>query len=191
MMLETLLSNPWFWAFLAAIGWCLGFGVVGSRSLGSNLGFGITMFMLAELPRFLLPLPFVTQPRFGSGSPWLVGVGIIILVASLLFGSSAFRIMPLTGPHQEEPLRTDGFYAIVRHPLMLCDIFWPLGWSLIYGSLIGIALTPVWWLVIWTLTYVEEESLIREYGDAYREYRTRVPRLLPRLIRFERRRNNG
>jgi hypothetical protein len=39
--------------------------------------------------------------------------------------------------------RTDGLYWIVRHPLMLCDIFWPLGWPLIFRSLIGVALTLV------------------------------------------------
>jgi hypothetical protein len=33
---------------------------------------------------------------------------------------------------------------------------------------------------IWTMTHVEEESLGREYGDAYREFQSRVPRLFPR-----------
>jgi len=42
---------------------------------------------------------------------------------------------------------------------------------------IGIALTPVWLLRIWALTQVEEETLVREYGGAYREFQSRVPRL--------------
>jgi protein-S-isoprenylcysteine O-methyltransferase Ste14 len=45
-----------------------------------------------------------------------------------------------------EPLRTDGLYSVVRHPLMLCDVFWPLGLSLIFGSIIGVPLTPLWLL---------------------------------------------
>jgi protein-S-isoprenylcysteine O-methyltransferase Ste14 len=141
------------------------------------------MFILAELPRILFPLPFVTQPRFGSSSPWLVGIGVIILVASLFFASPVFRIVPLTGTHRQKPLRTDGLYAIVRHPLMLCDISGSRGWSLIFGSIIGAVITPVWWLVIWTLTQVKEESLVREYGEAHLEYHPRVPRLLPRFRR--------
>jgi protein-S-isoprenylcysteine O-methyltransferase Ste14 len=64
---------------------------------------------------------------------------------------------------------------------MVCDIFWPLGLSLIFGSVIGIALTPVWLLAVWVLTQVEEEALVREYGDAYRDFQARVPRLFPRL----------
>ena len=47
---------------------------------------------------------------------------------------------------------------------MLCDIFWPPGVPLIFASIIDVALTPVWLLVIWVLTQVEEESLIREYA---------------------------
>lgn len=89
--------------------------------------------------------------------------------------------MPLTAPARSEPLRTGGLYSVVRHPLMLCDIFWPLGLSIIFGSIIGIVLTPAWLLVIWVLTQVEEESLVREYGDAYRDFQARVPRLFPRL----------
>jgi protein-S-isoprenylcysteine O-methyltransferase Ste14 len=184
--LDPIISDPWFWAFLAAIGWGLAFVTVGTDTLGRKLPFGILMFILAELPRILLPLPFVSQPRIEQSSPLLVGVGIGVLSGSLFFGTPVFRIVPLTGPDRHEPLRTDGLYAIVRHPLMLCDIFWPLGWSLIFGSLIGIALTPAWLLVIWALTHVEEESLVREYGDAYRQFQARVPRLFPRLPGFGR-----
>jgi protein-S-isoprenylcysteine O-methyltransferase Ste14 len=179
MLLVQLLVDPWFWAFLAATGWALAFGLVGTESLGRRLSFGIFMFTLAELPRVLLPLPFVNQPRLTPIPTWLVVLGALILVTSLYFGTPVFRIIPLTGPDRQEPLRTDGLYARVRHPLMLCDIFWPLGWSLIFGSLIGMALTPLWLLIIWALTHVEEQSLVREYGEAYRQYQSQVPRLLP------------
>lgn len=181
---EPIVSSPWFWAFLAAIGWGLAFGTVGTETLGRKLWYGIIMFILAELPRVLLPLPFVSQPRLELSSPLLTGVGIAILSGSLIFGTPVLRIVPLTRPDRREPLRIDGLYALVRHPLMLCDIFWPLGWSLIFGSVTGIALTPAWLLVIWALTHVEEEALVREYGEAYRQFKARVPRLFPRLPSF-------
>ena len=88
-----------------------------------------------------------------------------------------------------EPLRSDGLYSVVRHPPMPCDVFWPLGLSLIFGSIIGVPLTPLWLLVVWVLTQVEEESLVREYGDAYRDFQSRVPRLFPRLRDIGRRRS--
>jgi protein-S-isoprenylcysteine O-methyltransferase Ste14 len=175
------LTDPWFWAFLAALGWGLAFGIVGTRTLGRSLGYGVPVFLLAEVPRLLLPLPFVSQPRIEPNPAWLVVGGVLVLAASLFFATPVFRIVPLTAPDHREPLRTDGLYAVVRHPLMLCDVFWPLGWSLLFGSIVGVLLTPVWLLVIWAGTHLEEESLVREYGDAYREFQARVPRLFPRL----------
>ncbi|HCU93714.1 MAG TPA: hypothetical protein DHU96_13705 [Actinobacteria bacterium] len=75
----------------------------------------------------------------------------------MFFTTPVFRVAPLTAPARREPLRTDGLYSIVRHPLMLCDIFWLLGLSAIFGSVIGIVLST------------------------YRDFRVRVPRLFPRL----------
>jgi protein-S-isoprenylcysteine O-methyltransferase Ste14 len=149
------------------------------------------MFILAELPRILLPLPFVFQPRLASNQAWSIVLGGLIFVVSLFFGTPVFRISPLTSPDRQNPLRTDGLYAIIRHPLMLCDIFWPLGWSLIFGSLLGIVLTPIWWLIIYILTFVEEEALVREYGDTYRKYQARVPRFIPRMTFNKRRSMDG
>lgn len=174
-------EDPWFWAFLAAIGWGLAVGAVGTRALGRSLRFGVPVVVLAEVPRVLLPLPLVSQPRLDANGPVLVTLGAAILAGSLCFATPVFRIFAFTGPNRREPLRTDGVYSLVRHPLMLCDVFWPLGLSLIFRSVIGVALTPVWLLVIWILTQVEEESLVREYGDAYRDFQSRIPRLFPRL----------
>jgi protein-S-isoprenylcysteine O-methyltransferase Ste14 len=175
------LGDPWFWAFLAALGWGLCTGLVGSQTWGRRLHLGILLVLLAEVPRALLPLPVVSQPRIEAGRPVLIAAGAVVLAASLLFAAPVFRITPFTAPARREPLRTDGLYSVVRHPLMVCDVFWPLGLSLLFGSIIGIALTPVWLLVVWVLTQVEEEALVREYGDAYRDFRERVPRLFPRL----------
>ena len=175
------LADPWFWAFLAALGWGLCTGLVGSRTLGRRVRLGVSLVLLAEVPRALLPLPFVSQPRIEAGHPVLVAAGVAVLAGSMFFATPVLRIVPFTAPARREPLRTDGLYSVVRHPLMVCDIFWPLGLSLIFGSVIGIALTPVWLLVVWVLTQVEEEALVREYGDAYRDFQARVPRLFPRL----------
>jgi len=175
------LTEPWFWAFLAATGWATCSAIVGTQTPGRSLRFGIPAFLLAEVPRLVLPLPFVSQPRIDAPHLVLITAGSVILAASLLFGTPVFRIVPLTAPDRREPLRTNGLYSVVRHPLMVCDIFWPLGWSLMFASVIGAALTPAWLLVVWALTQAEEESLVREYGDAYRELQAHVPRLFPRL----------
>ena len=153
------LQDPWFWAFVAALGWFQGLVAVASHRFGSRLWFGIICLILVEAPRIILPLGSVNQPRFNMD---LTLPGVILLGVSLFFATPVFRIVPLSKPNSAEPLRTDGLYSIVRHPLMLCDGTWPLGWSLIYGSVIGVALTPIWLLIAFFVTELEEKELVNQ-----------------------------
>jgi protein-S-isoprenylcysteine O-methyltransferase Ste14 len=177
----TLLMNPWFWAFLGACGWGLAPYVVGS-AIGKKTWFGILTLILCEVPRVVFALPIIIQPRlFDPIPPWLTVLGGAVLLGSLAFASPVVRIIPHTSPNRSEPLRTDGLYAHLRHPLTLCDALWPLGYALMTGSIIGILLTPVWFALCWLVTTIEEERLVEEYGDDYREYQLNVPRLIPSL----------
>lgn len=66
--------------------------------------------------------------------------------------------------------------------------FGPLGLSLIIRSATGAALTSAWLAIVWVITQVEEESVVREYDDADRDFQDSVPRLLPRPPSARRRR---
>lgn len=171
-------NNPFFWAFLSMIGWALAPLVVGTRRFGRHFSFGIICWIFAEIPRIILPLPFVNQPRFES-SGIVTLIGIIILMIALTFGSPALIIHPLTKPNKSEKLLTSGFYSIVRHPVMFCDIFWPLGLAIIFSSIIGLTMAFVWGVYIYLFTFFEDERLIEEYGEAYKEYKKKVPRIIP------------
>lgn len=176
------LNDPFFWAFLSMIGWALAPLVVGSKTFGKYFSFGMICWVFAEIPRIILPLPFIDQPRFSDN--WILTIiGIVILVISLIFGMSAFSIHPLTRTNKKEKLQTKGFYSIVRHPIMFCDSFWPLGLALICGSIIGLIMFFLWALYIYLFTFFEDEKLIAEYGDEYKEYKKRVPRIIP-FIKF-------
>jgi protein-S-isoprenylcysteine O-methyltransferase Ste14 len=175
-------DDPFFWAFLAMIGWYSGFSVVGNKTFGKNKWFGLAVVALAEIPRLILPLDFVTQPRFAA-SPLLLIPGSIILIIALIFASPVFRIQPFTRPQKQEPLRTTDLYAIVRHPLYVCDTFWPLGVALLFRSIIGTVLVIVWFLVISQLVLFEEAQLMEAYGDEYQVYQSKVRwRLIPYLF---------
>lgn len=177
-------NGVWFWAFLAMCGWFLGLLVVGTEFFGGRAWWGAVSVLLVELPRFLLPLPFVLQPRIEPLPVGVAALGVVILGGSLIFGTAALRIRPLTRPSGTEPIRVDGLYGIVRHPVMLCDAFWPCGWSLIWGSISGILLTVAWFGAAYLLTYLEEEKLLEVYGQVYADYQRRVPRLLPSIRRL-------
>jgi hypothetical protein len=99
-------------------GWFLAAPAMATRRFGSLLWFGILCVIFAEAPRLILPLGFVSQPRLGDES-LLAPVGSIFLIGSLVFGTPVFRIGGFTKPNRVEPLRTDGLYAVVRHPHFL------------------------------------------------------------------------
>jgi protein-S-isoprenylcysteine O-methyltransferase Ste14 len=174
-----VLTDPFFWAFLATFAIVGGDAIQGSPVVGRSTWFGLVVVLTATFGRVVLALPFVVQPRFGTGPAlWIVGAGIVAL--SLAIMAPLLRIRPLTRPDATEELRTSGVYELVRHPGYLANTLWGLGWAIVFGSTIGVLLTPVWAVVFWLHALIEEESLQRAYGDAYRAYMMRVRcRLIP------------
>jgi protein-S-isoprenylcysteine O-methyltransferase Ste14 len=79
------------------------------------------------------------------------------------------------------PLRIDGVYRIVRHPLYLFSmlVLWPLPVMTFNLLVFNVAAT----LYFGIGSLIEERRLERVYGDAYRNYRREVPWLIP-LPRF-------
>jgi protein-S-isoprenylcysteine O-methyltransferase Ste14 len=85
-------------------------------------------------------------------------------------------------PPEDPPrLCTGKSYGIVRHPLYLGCIaviaFQP------DQTVVSSASSVAAILYFWIGTFHEESRLVEAFGDEYREYRRRVPRLLPRPFR--------
>jgi len=79
--------------------------------------------------------------------------------------------------YKHPPFMTRGFYAFVRHPIMLGFIiaFWAAP-TMTVGRLVFAIATTGYILIALQL---EERDLLTYIGDAYREYRRRVPMLIP------------
>lgn len=80
-------------------------------------------------------------------------------------------------------LRTTGPYNHVRHPfyssLIALDYLASLAFLSLYGVLVSTLLLPAWWY----LAESEEKDLLKEWGQAYTEYRRVTPMLIPRIRR--------
>jgi len=82
---------------------------------------------------------------------------------------------------QPQSVVTTGPYAFSRHPMYVGWWFIHLGVGVMRGSAWVAATVPVAALVEhFGGVVVEERALAREFGDAYAEYRGRVPRYLGR-----------
>jgi protein-S-isoprenylcysteine O-methyltransferase Ste14 len=173
------LDNPFVWAFLSAVGWAMGMLTVGSPSVGRYMAYGMAGSAMAQIPRVILPLWFVTQTRFDAALWLVIPIGGVLILVALWFGNPGLGTAIYTRPTTAEPLVISGRYAIVRHPILFANILWPLGWSLIWRSCIGVALVAFWFLLVYLMSFIEEDRLVETYGEPYREYRRSVPRLIP------------
>jgi len=126
----------------------------------------------------------VRQP-VARGTVWaLFWLGWAIVFASTfminhfdLFGLRQVYLAWRGKPYADLDFQTHLFYRLVRHPLMLGFIvaFWAAP-RMTAGHLLFSAATTAYILIAMQL---EERDLVAALGDQYREYRRRVPMLLP------------
>ena len=77
---------------------------------------------------------------------------------------------------EDEPLRMDGLHRYVRHPLYTGGFL--VLWGLAHDPM---AVATAVWASLYLLigTWFEERRLLRVYGEAYAQYRLRVPAFMP------------
>ena len=77
-------------------------------------------------------------------------------------------------------LRTDGLYTIVRHPGYLGYLLMVAAIGVSFNGLLSLLITliPAFMAISYRIM-VEEDALIGEFGDQYRNYKIIVKRLIP------------
>jgi len=83
---------------------------------------------------------------------------------------------------KEHKLVKDGLYKHIRHPLYLGEILRNLGFVLIFSSVYGVLLIAVSTVFLLFRIRIEEEMLIRSFGEEYREYKRTTKKLIPHLF---------
>ena len=109
-----------------------------------------------------------------------VAFGITVLLWLTIFGYTQIAQLPERVQLNWEPklLMTRGPYAYSRHPMYLAELGLWLGWTVLYGSAIVLAGFAVLCVVVSILAPREEHALEAKFGEAYRQYRARVPQWL-------------
>ncbi|MHA2226263.1 MAG: methyltransferase family protein [Candidatus Hodarchaeales archaeon] len=175
----SFLEDPYFWGLISMFGLVGASAVVGSEKLGKNPYFGLIIVTIFDLGRFVLV--FCPQDRFEIAGLHLVFGGSIFFLG-LIFCIPAFSINPFTAPDENVKLVTAGFYGVVMNPIYLGELLWCLGWAILFRSIVGVLLVPLWWMGLLFHILVEEESLEHTLGQTYLDYKKKVRgRIIPRL----------
>jgi protein-S-isoprenylcysteine O-methyltransferase Ste14 len=112
---------------------------------------------------------------------WLA-VGAIVAVAGL-----AIRALAAGHLRKHEGLATAGPYAWTRNPLYFGSMWMAAGLAVASHSWLAGGVVVAYFLAFYPATMRSEEAeLAREYGDAFRDYASRVPLFWPRPPRVAR-----
>ncbi len=142
---------------------------------------GISAIILFEVPRFVIPL--LPQPSLGLNAEVALYMGGCTFTLGILIMLISFYQLRTSVQDDRRILQTSGIYGIVRHPMYLGDVIWPLGWSLAFNALYALALTPLWLGLRLSFSILEEEKLTEKYGEKYQDYIRRVKkRMIPGVI---------
>lgn len=107
--------------------------------------------------------------------------GITLILLGLLLRTSA-RGYKADGSRNSHALVTGGPYSMVRNPMYLGIVVAGTGVVLVVGQWWGLVLFVLGFFFRYQYLFRTEERYLEEhFGDSYREYKKRVPRIVPSL----------
>ena len=115
---------------------------------------------------------------------WLTVLASTALIDHFdLFGMRQVYLYLRGREHAPAAFRTPALYRFVRHPLYLgwLFVFWSAPTMTVAHLVFALATTGYILIAI----QFEERDLIRLYGDTYRNYRERIPMIIPLRFRTE------
>ena len=188
------LPHPW----LINFGWLVLFAVQHSGMARASFKRVWTRWVPPFLERsiyaglsglLLLGLTLTWQPLPGEplwhGPQWLVivplGFSVGLVLVNLSFDHAGLVGLRQVREHGQqstpERLLVLGPYRWVRHPLMACLLGFLWTQPIMTPTLLVLNLGLT--VYVAGALFLEEADLVRRFGDAYRDYRRRVPALLP------------
>jgi protein-S-isoprenylcysteine O-methyltransferase Ste14 len=164
--------------------------------LGMISGWGIFLFLfglwISPQPQFIIPAMQELQiaiPIFGFLT---LQIPILHLLLALVFvipgawlGIKGVTDIGLEASETHRPTHiiTTGVYSRIRHPQYLGAMLSHIGITFLVSGFYSLLVTPLVIVINSLLCWKEEKELLREFGDAYSQYKKQVPMFFPILKR--------
>jgi protein-S-isoprenylcysteine O-methyltransferase Ste14 len=159
---------------------------------GMISGWGFLLFWfgiwLSPQDRFLIPFfqDFSIQTPVLNIAIYLVNLLIFIpfFVAGAWFGVKGVihTSLKVAETHVADRVVSTGVYSIVRHPQYFGGLLAHIGFSFLFSGMYSLLVTPLVIAVVYIISWKEEKELIKEFGQEYEDYKSRVPMLIPKFI---------
>lgn len=160
------------------------------RRVGARGTMGVMiLFFTASVVGLAMMRDTLLGPDLGLRWP-LVALGVILAAAATFIGMKRKKYLTMrilagvpeveTDPEKRGKLLEEGPYALIRNPRYVEIILATFAYAAIanYAGcwVVAVLTIPVVHLVV----ILEERELADRFGDAYRDYASRVPRYLPK-----------
>ncbi|MEY3773908.1 MAG: hypothetical protein RLZZ129_688 [Verrucomicrobiota bacterium] len=121
----------------------------------------------------------MTEPTTAAWLKLMLRIAGVLFIGAAVLGRIWCALY--IGGSKNTDLCIDGPYSICRNPLYLFSFFGAVGFAFVAGSLpVGISLVPLFWCYHHFVIKNEELRLSALFGAAYKAYRAKTPRIIPR-----------
>ncbi|MDY0295799.1 MAG: isoprenylcysteine carboxylmethyltransferase family protein [Acidobacteriota bacterium] len=142
------------------------------------------------LPLIALVLICFAPRHYGRCQPWVTALALSVSFLGELARVLTVGFAQAGTSGRESYLRADalnvtGAYSLVRNPLYMANMLIFTGVVIFWGNPWALLLVLLFLRVQYALIIRGEEGyLTQRYGDEYRDYLERVPRLIPHFTKF-------
>ena len=114
---------------------------------------------------------------------WALGLWVYARAKLDFSHDQLFGVSELRPQRGEQRLVTGGIRSRLRHPVYAGHLCLLSGNCVAAGSWANLALLAWFLLTLPLMLHFEEKELERRFGDPYREYKRRVPAIIPTVMR--------
>jgi len=142
-------------------------------------GLAVILIRLVTIPSYRLFI--ITQATTIIGSIVTAFGFIVMSVCIIKYFMQLSGLKKMIGNETGNELMITGIHKIVRHPLYAATFIFIWGWLILYPYLSLLIADII--VTAYTLIglHFEEQKLEKEFGNAYRVYKQKVPMLIPKL----------